>query len=374
MPPAPSPPPPHLAVEAAPAPSMSAKAPWCVGSCFAHANTTGCPGFSSLRCLCESDTFLSSVQGCWLAVCTGDAYAFAQAYAEAQCAGVAGTRLVTHTVAGQPAVATNSYLPPVVLSRAVWNIQAIMSSICSVLLLAALALGFLSCRNQARRAAQQAATSAWSGIGSALGGSRHATVGSMSRPAAAHFSHSRARSRGADESFVGMESFFLPSRVSGPLPAPVAAKKKFTNRITEEEWEMGDVGEGPSSEGGHRARQLTWDDGSDDSEAEPPLSASSRFTNRLSARTQAAADRLSLSTAPSDASHEVFIATRVHLSSPRPGHSPPPSAASTGFEAQQQLTLWDNDSALESDFAAGNAFLAERGAGRDKGKGRATWD
>lgn len=290
-----------------------------------------------------------------------------------------------------------------------------MSSVCSLILMFALVLGFISCRNQARRVAQQAAASAWSGVASA--GSKHATHGSMSRPAAAHFTqHSRARSRGQDESFVGMESFFLPSRPSGgPLPAPISGsvsnKKKFTNRMTQEEWEMAERdGAGEDRETGEsfgRRRDVQWEDeqsaqshGHDGQDIEigelgddePPHSAASRFTNRLSARTQAAADRASL--ASSSMSHaDVFVAQRVNPSSPRPGNSPPPSAASTGTgfdghshghghdtfglagrdqsQQQHQLTLWDNDSALESDFAAGNAYLAERRKSAvEKGKGK----
>ncbi|WOO85626.1 uncharacterized protein LOC62_07G009126 [Vanrija pseudolonga] len=420
MPPPPGAPPPPNLVEmpVAPTPTTTTTVPACATGCFALGNTTACGGFSSLPCLCHSTVFLASVQQCWNAVCLGDDFHLARSYAETLCESVAGTRLTTITSDGLPAVATNSYLAPLVYNHAVWDIQAIMSSVCSLILLFALALGFISCRNQARRAAQQAAASAWSGVTS--GGSKHATHGSMSRPPAAHFTqHSRARSRGGggqDESFVGMESFFLPSRpFGGPLPAPVGSgstKKKFTNRMTQEEWEMAErdgAGDGDDRETGESfgvgvgrsRRDVQWEDeargrerdeqGSDDHETdydEPPLSAASRFTNRLSARTQAAADRASL--ASSSLSHaDVFVAQRVNPSSPRPGHSPPPSAASTGtgFDGhshghgndslgiaardQHQLTLWDNDSALESDFAAGNAFLAERRRSAiDKGKGK----
>ncbi|WWC86838.1 uncharacterized protein L201_001717 [Kwoniella dendrophila CBS 6074] len=147
----------------------SAGVPACVVTCMASAPISGCKGSDDWTCLCASTEFINSVGACWTSSCSASDAAYGQAYANQACAfygvpiggnstsssgsptdtQVTGTPLLT-----APEVSTHSFI----------KVQAIMSSITSLLLAMAVILGILSCRQRYKRDQAASQNRTWNGV------------------------------------------------------------------------------------------------------------------------------------------------------------------------------------------------------------------
>ncbi|EJT45344.1 hypothetical protein A1Q1_06107 [Trichosporon asahii var. asahii CBS 2479] len=118
--------------------------PPCVRKCLFRAPVGKCDP-TDFACLCRNDEYLKAVMDCWTINCDGLEVQEAISSAQTLCS--------TTLVAGPWPAESNVLTAPVIYSRAAWNIQAVMSSICALILLLAIVLGGLSCRAQARKEA-----------------------------------------------------------------------------------------------------------------------------------------------------------------------------------------------------------------------------
>ncbi|GMK59435.1 hypothetical protein CspeluHIS016_0800410 [Cutaneotrichosporon spelunceum] len=214
--------------------------PGCMTRCMRLANTGHCASNADFLCLCANHDYQASVTQCWATKCNATSYNLALSYASAACTAI-GARM---SASGNGA-STNLTMQPIVYSRAAFNIQAVMSGLCSLVLLCAIGLGVLSCRAQARR---------------------QALSSTMSATAKSRVSVSRASgvSRLPRSYFPGREVGQISTLDMGSVdfgkmfeaPARRARRPRFTNRLPgeraftnrqTEEWEMEDRASGAAS-------------------------------------------------------------------------------------------------------------------------------
>ncbi|KAL7420067.1 hypothetical protein Q5752_005032 [Cryptotrichosporon argae] len=266
--------------------SGSSTIPTCVSYCMAEGDLGNCTALTDYTCVCSSAVYQQSVANCWAASCNATEILIGAAYSDAACeyygvnitttysaqtgteTGTAngatnGTAAASTTAA---AAATDTSTAPVVYSKAAINIQAIMSSICSALLLVALVMGFLSCRARVRRNQAVSQSRSWTGAGSTLaGGGAKGGAGSQFARSGVHPSAYGAASRprdptatyasdnfGATSATYGTGSYAGSSFGNGQVSFGTGLRGNrvgagFTNRLMlndigreGEEWEMGD--------------------------------------------------------------------------------------------------------------------------------------
>ncbi|CAK9786107.1 hypothetical protein CC85DRAFT_300695 [Cutaneotrichosporon oleaginosum] len=225
--------------------------PGCVTRCMVSANAGFCASNQDYLCLCSNHAYQGAVTQCWAMRCNATSFDLALSYASAACTAI-GAKIDP----GSNGASTNLTMRPVVFSRAAFNIQAVMSSLCSFVLLCAIGLGILSCRSQARRQAMMSST-AWS----------HATnpptaKSRVSRVPRSYFpgrEHGQVSTIDIGSSVDFEEMFGQPMqprrqpRFTNRLPH----ERPFTNRLPPEEWEMEASGRGSGTQDEKRSEHST---------------------------------------------------------------------------------------------------------------------
>ncbi|WWC68005.1 uncharacterized protein I206_101924 [Kwoniella pini CBS 10737] len=144
--------------------------PQCVVTCIATAPTAGCSGSDDWTCLCANTDFINSVGACWTSTCSSTDAQYGQAYANQACAfygvpiGGNGTSTSSPTSTETQATGTAVLTPPVVVTPVFIRVQAIMSSISSLLMVIAIILGVLSCRARYKRDQMASQNRTWNGV------------------------------------------------------------------------------------------------------------------------------------------------------------------------------------------------------------------
>ncbi|WVQ98134.1 hypothetical protein IAU59_005256 [Kwoniella sp. CBS 9459] len=288
----------------------TATMPVCVSTCMGQSPTFGCESLSDYACLCASPDYINWVGACWAESCTADEITFGQAYSTQACAfyGVPLNGTTTGTDAdmlrnvlhsGLDPTASAILTEPKTISPAFLNIQAIMSSICSALMVIAFIVGFYSVRTRIKADQAMSQNRTWNGVTgmtsmdskapkssrffTRTGQSGHSSAFTNSRGGTTTFG-SRSENYGVTSSNFGGNTtlagspnqqltFSSPGAGTGDddgkermfgSTSPVAGERgsgtggiRFTNRLTlgelgsankSEEWEMGYVpGSGSSN-------------------------------------------------------------------------------------------------------------------------------
>ncbi|WWC59527.1 uncharacterized protein I303_102083 [Kwoniella dejecticola CBS 10117] len=264
--------------------------PTCVVSCIASAPTTGCTGPEDWTCLCANTEFINSVGACWTSSCSATDAQYGQAYANQACAfygvPIGGNGTSTGDSSSTDTQATGSPVlsAPQVMHPSFIRIQAIMSSISSLLMVIAIIMGILSCRARYRRDQMASQNRTWNGVtGLTTMDSKAPTTSKKSRffnrsTHSSAFENSRgglsqtetfgvtssnfggsttlAGSPNHTQSFGGAAGLTYPSNAATTSPRDqdrfsgggVGGGTRFTNRLNlnemankSEEWEMDDV-------------------------------------------------------------------------------------------------------------------------------------
>ncbi|ORY30345.1 hypothetical protein BCR39DRAFT_529287 [Naematelia encephala] len=240
----------------------ASQVPTCVTTCMANGDTTGCTGVTDYACLCTSTTYETSVGTCWESSCNATEIAEGQAYSAAGCEAFGVTVLPSAATASVTASATlsssnasatsviasaTSALPlvdvtsaPIVSHQQFINIQAIMSSICGALLIAAIVMAVMSCRQRVKRDYETTQNRTWTGVG---------TSGYDSKASTSKHGISRNSQRGQTSTF---DEYGMTSSNFGGTTVPFNAlntggdrlsgnNRGFTNRVAvneDEEYEL----------------------------------------------------------------------------------------------------------------------------------------
>ncbi|WRT64706.1 uncharacterized protein IL334_001640 [Kwoniella shivajii] len=252
--------------------SSTAGVPTCVVTCMGTAPTTECSGPSDWTCLCASSDYITAVGQCWATSCSAEDAVYGQAYASQACAfyGVplngTGTSTGTTSPTATEAIGTPDLSPPQVLSSSYIKVQAIMSSISSLLLAIALILGLMSCRARYKRDQASSQNRTWNGV-TGLTSMDSTAPTSKSRFFRSTHSSGFENSRNATSTFqsdnFGVtssnyggttlanspqgQSFSGDGNGNGLTYPATTASRGFTNRLTlaemnkSEEWELNDV-------------------------------------------------------------------------------------------------------------------------------------
>jgi len=238
--------------------------PSCVTDCMATAQIGSCSSLTDFSCLCASPTYLDSVASCWGTSCNATEIQEGEVYSATACqsygvtvpwAASNSSASTSNTTSAAPIDVTSA---PLTTSRTFVHIQATMSSICTALILVALFLGFLACRNRLRRDREMTQDRTWTGVGATTAGdSKKSRFG---RSQGAHSSiFSNSRNGATTVGSVGLTSAnYAPASAQtvsfAPLASPTGtagadavagarigaqSPSRFTNRLT-----LGDIGQG----------------------------------------------------------------------------------------------------------------------------------
>ncbi|WVR04700.1 hypothetical protein IAU60_001711 [Kwoniella sp. DSM 27419] len=235
--------------------SNASTTPTCVSDCMSQGPTGTCRGVTDYACTCASTEYIGWVSQCWAKKCSLQDAAFGKEYAERACAfyGVPINNGTGSSNGTTPSTGVPNLAPPMTTSPTFLNIQAVMSSICTALMVLALLMGFISCRARVKADQMASQNRTWNGVTGTT--QMDAKAPKPSRFFKGMGSGSKFANNRNDMTQIQSDTFGVTSSNFGGTTTLTGGPERepgyrFTNRLTlgqlqarsrSEEWELSDV-------------------------------------------------------------------------------------------------------------------------------------